>query len=820
MGIKVAVIGLRGLPAAYGGIEKYCDELYSGLVEKGYDITVYSRESDSGPAEYKGIKIKRVRVINIKGFDTFIYAMIAAFDATFSDFDIIHFHAQGPAVFCWVPRLFAPKKIVGFTCHGIDWQRDKWGLAAKIIIRLGEFASARFPHFKTAVSQYLIDYYKDKYNVKVEKTFPGINIQPTLPLEKAKIEYNLEKDGYFIFVGRLVPEKAVETLIEAFKIINTNKKLVIVGDVSNPDNYINCLQNLNKDDDRIIFTSYIDNETLSELYSNAIAYVSASKLEGLPATLLEAMSFARPVVISDIGPHVEALGYDNLAGELFKVNDPVSCAKTLENILKISKQELAQRGLLAQNIVTENFLWQKIIDQIDEIYKNYASIYLNHPNIIAVSKKKENNKLKIAIVNKFFYLKGGAEAVAFEEAKLLEKRGYEIAFFSMHHPLNPKDYKYDKYFVDYAEFSNVGKEYTLWQKLKLAKRFIYNKQAEINFEEFLNDFMPDIIHFHGIAHQLTPAILYVAKKHNIPVVQTLHDCQLICPNYTLLRKGTIVCNDLKCSNGNYWHCIVHKCVKNSLSASILSTVEMYFNYRNNKYIDLVDKFISPSKFLKNNLIKSGILKDKIVHIPNSINFSEFEPEYSSKGYFLYVGRLSFEKGLYTLLQAFKQVPEARLIIAGTGPLEAELHEFKEKNNINNVEFVGHKAREELKRLLKSSLALILPSEWYENCPMSIIEAFASGKPVIGSNLGGIPEMISSDYNGYQFNYGDVEDLKAKIRNLTNNPALAVKLGKNAEEFVNKYYSMENHMNQLIELYESLAKTEYADDIHKLEEALT
>lgn len=799
MKIKIAVIGTRGVPANYGGVEKFCEELYSGLVQKGYEVVVYSRKSNSDLEEYKGIKIKGIHIPEFKGLDTFVHSFVATIYATFSDADIIHFHAQGPAFFSWIPRLFAPKKLVAFTCHGIDWQRDKWSLPAKIIIKLGEIVSSKCPHLKTAVSQYLIDYYKQTYDVNVEKTFTGINIKPVLPLEKAKEKYNLEKEGYFIFVGRLVPEKAIETLIQSFKTLKTDKKLVIVGDASNPDDYVSYLQTLNVGDERIIFTSYVDNETLSELYSNAIAYVSASKLEGLPATLLEAMSFSRPVIISDIGPHVEALEYNKEAGELFKVNDLSACAKTLENILKISKSELDKMGTSAQNIVSENFLWQKIIDQTDEIYKRYASRYLNY---VDTSEKK---KLKVAIANKFFYAKGGAETVAFEEGRLLEQAGHEVAFFSMHHPKNPTEYKYSKYFVDYMEFSNVGKEYSLSQKLKLAQKFIYNKQAEKNFQAFLDDFKPDILHCHGIAHQLTPAILKIAKKNNIPVVQTLHDYQLICPNYSLLRSSKTVCSDLRCSGDRYFNCILNRCVKNSLAASILSTIEMYCNYKNNKYTKLVDKFISPSKFLRDTVIKSGLSEGKIVQIPNFMNLDEFEPEYSNQGYFLFIGRLSFEKGLYTLLKAFKDMLDARLVIAGTGPEEDELLRYKAENSINNVEFVGFKSKSELMYYYKNCMAVILPSECYENAPMSIIEAFAYGKPAIGSNLGGIPEMIKTDFNGYFFSPGDVEDLKSKIKYFMEDPELSSNLGKNARQYALDNYTSQVHQEKLLKLYNTLIK---------------
>jgi len=373
MGLKIAVIGARGLPASYSGVETHCEGLYLGLIEKGYEVILYSRENYSAYKNYKGIKIKSIRMISIKGFDTFICSLISTIQATFSDADIIHFHAQGPAIFSWIPRLLAPKKIIGFTCHGIDWQRDKWGFLAKLTIKLGEVASARFPHFKIAVSQYLVDYYDKKYNVKLKRIFNGIEIQPSLPLTTTKAKYNLNENEYFLFVARLVPEKAVETLIKAIKTLKTDKKLVLVGDSSNTDDYVAYLKSLAENDERIIFTSYVYGDELNELYSNAYAYISASKLEGLPITLLEAMSFARPVILSDIGPHVETLECDNSAGKLFEVNDLSGCAKAMESMLKLSDIELEKMGLAAKNIVLKHFQWQNVIEQTDKLYREYFS---------------------------------------------------------------------------------------------------------------------------------------------------------------------------------------------------------------------------------------------------------------------------------------------------------------------------------------------------------------------------------------------------------------------------------------------------------------
>lgn len=423
---------------------------------------------------------------------------------------------------------------------------------------------------------------------------------------------------------------------------------------------------------------------------------------------------------------------------------------------------------------------------------------------MAVAQPLEDRyKVKIAIVNKFFYLKGGQESVMFEEAQLLQHRGHDVAFFSMKHK-NNRACKYDKYFIDNIEYSNVGKGYSLAKKFKLIKNFIYNQQSVKNFELFINDFKPDIIHCHGIAHQITYSILLVAKKYNIPVVQTLHDYQSICPCYTLLQAGNNTCNVNNCSSSYYASCILNKCVKQSLSASILSSVEMLFNYKIKKLNNYIDKYISPSRFLKDKVIESGFSSEKVIYIPNFVNKIEnYIPEYSNQNYFLYAGRLSYEKGLVTLLEAFKRLSFINLVVAGSGLMESELISFKENNNLGNVNFVGFQSGESLTRYLKNSIALILPSQWYENAPMSIIEAFAYGKPVIASNLGGIPEMVIDNKTGYLFNSGDVDELVSKVSFLYNNLHLAEELGKKSRSFALQNYHNKTHLEKLERLYSSL-----------------
>jgi glycosyltransferase involved in cell wall biosynthesis len=370
MTLKIAVIGTRGLPATYGGIEKHCEELYSGLVKKGYIITVYSRKYYTDLSEFNNIILKSIFVPNIKGLETFIYSFVATLWATFSDADIIHYHAQGPAIFSWIPRLLAPKKKIGFTCHGIDWQRDKWNFIARNTIKLGEKASSSFPHFRIGVSQSLVDYYRNKYNIHLYKIYNGIKIPQPLPLINGKEKYGLEENGFFLFVGRLVPEKAPDLLIKAFKNLKTDKKLIMVGDSAGTDDYVAELKDLAKDDNRIIFTSYLYGDDLNELYSNAFAYISASKLEGLPITVLEAMSYSRPLILSDISPHVESVSYNSKSSLLFKTNDVDDCGNKIKLLLSMTEEKINSMRDASQSIAKEHFIWENIVDQTEKIYLN------------------------------------------------------------------------------------------------------------------------------------------------------------------------------------------------------------------------------------------------------------------------------------------------------------------------------------------------------------------------------------------------------------------------------------------------------------------
>lgn len=365
MAIKISVIGTRGIPATYGGVEKHAEELYSRLVKLGFEVSIYARKyyNPDNIEFFKGVKIINIGVINVKGFETFLHSFISTLKATFSNADVIHFHAQGPALFAFIPKLLTPKKLIMFTCHGIDWKRDKWGFIPALVIKTGEFVSARFTDLKIMVADHLKVYYKNKFNVDSSTVYNGVPILDKVDASNTLKMFKLEKAKYFIFVGRLVPEKAPGVLIEAFKNLETDYKLVIVGDSAGSNDYVKEIKKSAQEDHRIVFTGFQYQENLQELYSNASAFASASKLEGFPITVLEAMSFSLPVLLSDIPPHKELFEVESEIGFIFKVNSVNECKKVLSKFLSLEENTRHCFSVQAQASVKSHFSWDVVAEK-------------------------------------------------------------------------------------------------------------------------------------------------------------------------------------------------------------------------------------------------------------------------------------------------------------------------------------------------------------------------------------------------------------------------------------------------------------------------
>jgi glycosyltransferase involved in cell wall biosynthesis len=297
------------------------------------------------------------------------HVFFSLFHCINKDFDIIHFHAQGPCIFSWIPKYLSPRKKLVFTCHGIDWQRNKWNILAKSFICLGEWLSAKLFDLHIMVSDELSIYYKNKYNINSIKITNGSNLEIPARAESIFEKFKLRNKDYLLSIGRLVPEKGFDLVIEAFKQVETSKKLVITGGSAGTYKYEKHLREIAKEDKRIIFTGILKGHELKEIYSNAYLYVSASRLEGLPLTLLESMSYGVPPLVSSIPPHIEMVGKKNSLGFLFTPENIPALKKKMEYVLSLPEQEVEKIGLNALECIRLNHNWDEIAKKHDLAYR-------------------------------------------------------------------------------------------------------------------------------------------------------------------------------------------------------------------------------------------------------------------------------------------------------------------------------------------------------------------------------------------------------------------------------------------------------------------
>lgn len=404
--------------------------------------------------------------------------------------------------------------------------------------------------------------------------------------------------------------------------------------------------------------------------------------------------------------------------------------------------------------------------------------------------------MKILQINKFFYLKGGCESYLFTLIDALKELGHNVGVFSMHDSKNQHSLWSD-YFVDHIDYTTNK----LREKVKYAAKIIYSFEARKKIARLLYDFKPDLVHLHIFQHQLSASILPEIKKHGIPIVYTAHDLKSVCPNYKMLSYGK-VCE--RCKSFRYYNCTINKCVKDSYIKSTINSVEMYFHLFRG-YYDLIDHIITPSDFYKQKLVEWRFPETMVSHIPNFVDENVFAPNYRHGSYFLYFGRLSEEKGILTLVDAMRFVKNGTCIIAGSGPSLNKINNRIGMHGLNNVKLVGFKSGNDLKKLIGNSMFVVLPSEWYENGPISLLEAFASGKPVIGSNMGGIPENITDSVDGLIFEAGNTKNLAEKINYLISEPDRLSCMGKAARAKIKRKYQKRKHMEKLEDIYKRLVR---------------
>ena len=398
-------------------------------------------------------------------------------------------------------------------------------------------------------------------------------------------------------------------------------------------------------------------------------------------------------------------------------------------------------------------------------------------------------------LNTYHYRRGGSDAVFFEHDALFRGLGWDTAVMTMHHPKNEPS-QWSGFFVDEIEF---GHAYGAMLKLSMAGKIIYSVEARRKLDQLIACFQPDVAHVHCIYHHISPSVLPLLKERGVPVVMTAHDLKLCCPAYKMLNRGG-VCE--KCKNGNLLNVVTNRCLRDSLIVSSLVMVESAMHRALGLYRDNLDRIVVPSIFFRDKHIEWGWPAEKLVYIPNFVRVNGFVPQFEPGDYFFYFGRLALEKGVATMIRAAARAG-VRLCIAGTGPEECALKALAVDVG-GDIEFLGFVSGEPLWKLVREARAIVLPSEWYENAPMSILEAYASGKPVIGARIGGIPEMVNEGETGSLFESGSVDNLADRLiqmQGLADKQIAA--MGQSARCLVEAKFNEGLYLKSMLSLYESL-----------------
>lgn len=366
------MLGTKGVPATFGGVERHVEELGARLVERGHDITVHCRRSYVGDEvpridEYRGMRLVTMPSLATKHLDALSHTAIAAAHATLSRADVVHFHALGPSMFGFMPRVRRGRATV-VSVHGLDHERDKWSPTASRLLALGEWSAGTFPHATICVSRTLADHFRARFErgrvIYVPNGVPIV--ESPAPPDEIRRRWGLEGGDYVLFMGRFVPEKSPGLLLEAFADTDLDLRLVMAGGAQHDDEYEARLRELAAADPRVILPGFVSGAMRDELYSNARLFVLPSRLEGLPIALLEALSYGVPSLASDIDCHVEVIGADERYGRLFRGGDRAGLARALQEA--VSDPLARERAERARSMVAREYAWDDVVDATESLY--------------------------------------------------------------------------------------------------------------------------------------------------------------------------------------------------------------------------------------------------------------------------------------------------------------------------------------------------------------------------------------------------------------------------------------------------------------------
>lgn len=396
--------------------------------------------------------------------------------------------------------------------------------------------------------------------------------------------------------------------------------------------------------------------------------------------------------------------------------------------------------------------------------------------------------LNVLNISQNHFIRGGSDRYFFTMAEILKKHGHNVIPFTAANPNNEPS-EWEDYFPRGADFDKPG-------PIDLF-RFLYSRNAVKSIQSLLRKVDVDIAHFHIYYGKLTASILSSLKKAGIPLVQTLHEYKITCPVYSHLSNDEI-CES--CEGKHYWRAIPKRCNRGSLARTTLSVAESYIS-RFLGSVDKFDHFISVSHFLRRKMIQYGMPEDKISTVHNFTDVSEITPNYEEGEYILYFGRVHKSKGIFTLIDAAAQVKHVPLYIVGDGEAMPEVQRMIEENESHHIQLLGFKSGDELRDLILNSICTVLPSEWYENCPMSVLESYAYGKPVIGADIGGIPELIDNEVDGFLVPSAGSEALREKLLWMYENKTEAAEMGRIGRGKMETEFNADIHYQRIMDIYQ-------------------
>ncbi len=405
--------------------------------------------------------------------------------------------------------------------------------------------------------------------------------------------------------------------------------------------------------------------------------------------------------------------------------------------------------------------------------------------------------MKILVVNKFFFPKGGAERVMFDLIRGYEAAGHEVVPFAMASGRNVAT-PWAKHFVPEVSYDDVRGA----RAVGAAARVVYSFEARRRLANLLRAVRPDVCHLHNFHHQLSPSIVDALREARVPAIHTLHDYKVVCPSYLLFTEGR-PCR--RCAGGRFHHAVIHRCVLERVAPSIVAAVESTFHRSRRTLERGIRCFVSPSRFLADTLEAMGF-RGRLTVVPNGVDAAAISVAPAPGSEFVVAGRLSREKGIESLLAAVGRTERVSLAIAGEGPEEDALRERAQALAPGRVTFLGSLPRDELLARVRNARALVLPSECYENAPMAVLEALASGVAVIGAAVGGVPELVRDRETGLLFEAGSAEELGDRLARLRDDADLARRLGEAGRRLVEREYRLSDQVQRMLALFEEVTSS--------------